>query len=1166
MSSQTSLPLSRFFTQDRSLAIKTWIIALIAAQVFSSKLQGLDNFLRDPNALRLNIAALNWNDTDKDTVKNHGVSILGIPNISELNLKSAYITNINGIDQIIAGIGDSYKPAGFFVREGYSCWVSKATIVKSENKVYLEVGVGMPSYIKDISGNEIRASGRMYADANSPGIHFNGLQLYIPFAIPIDDIRLNDIAFNYDQARGVIGGGAKIGFGKPTAVSYCPDFQPGPPTYGGYIELVNGQLNKLTIAASGMRYPLGTTLSFLDDVSAGINDIAPPVRNWHIAGAFKINCGCPIKIGTQFYPLTVDGSGKFYQSGYVRLDASAAIFKIPVAKAALDYNPPYNIDASMNVDLFQVYVSDNRIHFDSNGASGSSDGKLQVPPTIPLVGGWVFGGTKASWAIRSDYYCLSGSVYVNVTPEIPSVCTPEWCPGTVWMGCYPYGCGWSVCWENNYVTLPCVPQICTPRIPAVSVNVGFKFENGNLSVGSNYEYESPVASWETHYQGRIIDPETGARLVFFSNWHEIEKYTTDQGFYGSPTKASPKASRHLHAVAKGGTESTNLLFMIPPGNPEIIFRLAYKDSTVNTPVFEIKTPAGKTIRSGQGPLPRGYTNISGIRAFSSYNNDGRDVTVTLFDAEPGEYSVKVFNPNRLGEYSMQTLIENEVPIVGDVIVKPTATPNVYEISWQSSDERNQHNVIISINKDREGEDNYDVQEVFEDNGINSILIDLSKVDAHPGKYYVQVTVSDGVNQSITATSHETVTLVDPEAPIAVPEIAVRPTSDGFDIRWKSSPSTNVTSYAVLYTADEDTGHFEKVYTVNHSQNTASITGLKSGQPYLVTVVAHDDTTDLVSEHSEVVRVTPSPGFALTPPRITSVPDEDATIGHKWSYLPQVFDGDDIHYGAPNDPVKGSFHPGGNILWKLVQGPAGMSIHESGLLQWIPTSDQEGAHEIIIEAREKTDKTLPIELAKTLVDRQSFEIEVVIGENLSGVEPNGNLGFLFQPALTALAGQQYSCPIAVLGGDSTTKYMLLDGPSGMSVRSNRLEWLPAANARGAHVHVKATLSNNDEFEQEFYIDVIRKDNVLASKAQINSVRAVGKSIELQWRPSDPRPVSWPRAYQLQRQDSANGTWINIGDAIPVSPNSGHSDHAIPAYTALDAAPSAGSALYRMLSIE
>ena len=1103
------------------------------------------------------IDAPKWSiDTDSASITNNGVEITGIPKVGSIKLLKNVV--VRSDDLIEAGLGDAKIPTGYFWLDGFPMWVSSARIVKSEKKIHLEVGIGLPEYLKNVNGEELRASGRVSVDQSR--WYFDGFQFVVPMDIPFKGLVIKNFTFAYDQAQALYSGGANIGFGAKEKFDYCPDFEIGPPAYGGSIELRNGQLNRLVIAADDMRYPLGSSLSYLDSLSAGVYDLVTPGADWYASGAFKVNCGCPIDLRVKFYPLTLTGDARFYGSGYLQMNAAASFFKIPVANATMNYHPPYQVDAALYVNLLDILLADASIHFNGGGVSGDAHGKLQIPGYIPVVGGYQFASVGVGFDVRRDYYAFRGSVDVQITPEVPSYCTPEWCPGTVWMGCWVCDCGWDGCgWCNNYVTLPCVPPICTPAIPAVQVHVAFRLENGDFYFNAPGT-ASDVAPWETHYQGRRVDPETGLRVIFFDNWDEIGKASTDVPKpSGVALQGDRPRVRPMDATAVGQPFTT---FRITGNRPEIMFRLAYQNPGAPTPIFDVKTPSGQVIRSGEGPLPTGYKTVHG---FSAANAVGRDATVTLVNADSGDYVVTVINPEKLGNYSVQALIENEKPALQDLQLEETPTAGIYKVTWVNDDPEDAVQVKIFLNKDREGMDGAQVGVVSAVPGVNTFLIDTTKVKTRPGAYHVHLTADDGRNEFVQAYTSRTLQVNDPAAPMPVSGVAVRARPTGFEVQWKASPSPSVETYAILYTKETDEGHYEGVHSVLASKTGAIIDGLIPGQPYLVTVVAHDKK-GLVSEGSEVLRVVPTPGIGRTPPRILSKPDIGATAGHRWVYLPQAFDGDEVQYGSISAEDGKATRPGGQLVWKLIQAPAGMTIHESGLLQWVPAKDQVGSHEVILEARERTDASVPKELASRLFDRQTFAVEVLPPHNISGLKRSAHATFVHLPALTAVAGEKYVCPLDLL---STGQHQitLLDAPVGMVIKGDVLEWTPPLDARGDRVHLKVRFAEGFEIEQQFYIDVLRRDNVIAAPAELMGVRSVPTGVELKWRVNSARPITWPKGYQLQRCDlNLGGAWVNVGAPYVNKPNIPNATHTVPSYSTIDTLPSNQSVFYRLLISE
>lgn len=109
---------------------------------------------------KIKIESPEWSmANDAASITNNGVEITGIPKVGSIKLLKNVV--VRSDDLIEAGLGDAKIPTGFFWLDGFPMWVSSARIVKSEKKVHLEVGIGLPEYLKNVNGEELRASGRV---------------------------------------------------------------------------------------------------------------------------------------------------------------------------------------------------------------------------------------------------------------------------------------------------------------------------------------------------------------------------------------------------------------------------------------------------------------------------------------------------------------------------------------------------------------------------------------------------------------------------------------------------------------------------------------------------------------------------------------------------------------------------------------------------------------------------------------------------------------------------------------------------------------------------------------------------------------------------------------------------------------------------------------------
>ncbi len=95
---------------------------------------------------KIEIGSPQWSmATDAASITNNGVEITGIPEVGSIKLIRNVV--VRSDDLIEAGLGDAKLPTGSFWINGFPMWVSSARIVKSEKKIHLEVGIGLPEYI-----------------------------------------------------------------------------------------------------------------------------------------------------------------------------------------------------------------------------------------------------------------------------------------------------------------------------------------------------------------------------------------------------------------------------------------------------------------------------------------------------------------------------------------------------------------------------------------------------------------------------------------------------------------------------------------------------------------------------------------------------------------------------------------------------------------------------------------------------------------------------------------------------------------------------------------------------------------------------------------------------------------------------------------------------------
>ena len=182
-----------------------------------------------------------------------------------------------------------------------------------------------------------------------------------------------------------------------------------------------------------------------------------------------------------------------------------------------------------------------------------------------------------------------------------------------------------------------------------------------------------------------------------------------------------------------------------------------------------------------------------------------------------------------------------------------------------------------------------------------------------------------------------------------------------------------------------------------------------------------------------------------PPEIISQPVTSATEGQLYTYDVEATDPD-----------------GDTLTYSLTTAPAGMTIDPAtGLIQWTPSGDQVGDHEV----------TIRVEDTSSLSDSQSFQVNVA---NVSHV--NNPPVISSTPVLNATAGQLYTYDVEADDPDTgdLLTYSLDIAPVGMTIDSTTglIQWTPEINQVGENlVTVRVTDTAGLYDTQEFTINVV-----------------------------------------------------------------------------------------------
>jgi len=617
------------------------------------------------------------------------------------------------------------------------------------------------------------------------GVEQSGFSVTVPEAqVPGGALTVKDLTVTYNPPEIAMGAVFQMGEGKGV---------------GGSFALYDGNFNGLSLRATDLNWRLGASGSKIDKVDVGFFNVQNPP--WYIEGGFTVIVGETRVAGR--WPLEVEARGRFSSDYRVDIRGNAAIAGIPVGSAYLTYIPSFNVDAGAQIDLLSIIIGSAQIQARAGSLGGNIAARVQVPPYVPLIGNWQLGNASAYFLFQPPDWEAAGSVGVNVTPEIPSWCTPWWCPPCI-PYCYPRG--WS--WVNASWCPPCVPPICTPRIPAVSINFGFKVRNSSFSFSTfdldgtgdasgsvdyvRYPYPNQdvwnASSWEKPWRPAAQDPDGLYEIVWLTNFRQIGKVSTAPSDPRALAMTVTMVTDPASGAAKGGAvrflQSGNV--SVPKGAPEVGIRMHWGESDVfqgSDLAFTITLPSGQNVQI-EDEATLAELEKTGLTVLTDFNYEERSAWVFLIDAPNGEYKINVESPRKFSELVFDTIQEDEAGVI-DIDEPHMDDFGNLVLWWFDLDVDSNATVTLSLLNDHRDQQGFEVFKTSEDDpgddglifssedidallngefeegildGWQLALIDTDDITAPPGDYYVVATISDGYNAPVRKVSATTVTI------------------------------------------------------------------------------------------------------------------------------------------------------------------------------------------------------------------------------------------------------------------------------------------------------------------------------------------------------------------------------------------------------------------------
>ena len=958
------------------------------------------------------------------------------------------------------------------------------------------------------------------ADGN---LEFNKLKVTLPENIDLGKVTLTGVALEISKdSFSMEGEASNIGPFRTKDKKTGEEVESGK-AINFSIELANGGLNKIGLGLSGIAARMGSTESYLQEMSGELGNVTRPGAPWYFTGSGLVTLGKDPKtmFGQSAYLSSQTGNFGFSQNGRVELSGASRVLGFDISTAKFAFNPPstFNVEI-VGMPIGSIFRGDLGLNVHNENIRGNLHAYMGVPSSVPIIGGLSLGGVKAGVTyVKDKYFDIRGQVYIQITPEVKSVSWTKCISGS-----YPHlhGCGWGGCSWHTHYWRKCF-TVTTPRIPAIRAAVGFSYRSDRNPAFTawkqglqNNNYYAAKYAWEIPFVYWVKDEAGPGWWVFNQNWDILWAKTTRGG------------------IIKKGPENEKIVNIdVPSVLKTAVFRINYENENVGDVNAALVMPDGKVLNLKDGSFPIGFT-AQGVTGAASHNEGGREVFFMIHDVQPGAYQLVIDDHGKLGgirtELSSASLAPEADGVIGNQVVRGgEIVPDSYQIDWYAIDNDSpEADITFMIDQNNSGNNGIVVGGgKLKDFNLNEpFKFDSDQIPSvRPGYYYGLIAIDDGRNPVVYSYTDEQIWVDRDDAPVPVENIRTRAGNNKIIIEW-DEPEGDFSHYNVHISKKENFDTIDKSIFVEKGLNSTVITGLENGYPYMVSVVTADDDY-FESAMMEIQRVTPTQIPGSTKPVIISHPVLTATEGYNYKYVPIVYDADEhnpaIKRLVENNDESSLITP---KIWNLVQAPEGMSINpDAGVVEWVPNANQIGNHTIIIAATEDVEK--PDGISSSVVVNsttiQKFEISVSPKWNISAVDDK--VYFSSVPELTAIAGKQYLYQPSISTNDEFD-LELLSGPHSMILSDGKLIWDVNETDNGSYVHIKARIkSTGQEIENRYFVNVSSEQNTMYVGAELVKIENLAGKTLLGW-------TGDGRKFQIQKTNKiiGNSVWIDIGEPI------------------------------------
>ncbi|UAM99807.1 choice-of-anchor D domain-containing protein [Polaribacter litorisediminis] len=374
-----------------------------------------------------------------------------------------------------------------------------------------------------------------------------------------------------------------------------------------------------------------------------------------------------------------------------------------------------------------------------------------------------------------------------------------------------------------------------------------------------------------------------------------------------------EAKKNLFAKSASSSALSDIPFSLTQSHENVIVRV---EGTTSTPSYTLILPDGTEVTP---------ENAESLGVFYSTFDAEKKAYYILKNTPVGTYYYRIDDADT---YQFDVVTSEFAPQLSNININHNTTTNDILISWEDTDQDSDATIAFYYDTDDEGGDGLLIQSGISEND-DTDQITWNANDLKNGTYYVYGRIDDGTNTATIVYATDTFTINNPSS-VPTTTLVAEKFEDTIALSWTSVPEAD---QYIVYIDESALTLFSPSQGVG-ANTSFDFKDILPGRTYNFAVTAlFDDGTELIE--SNLSNIETINFISAKSNNIPKIETEDLpAISTSMSEYPTKIE--------VSDPDTADV-----LSLTMIEFPEGMTL-TGNMLNWFPTKDQKGKHQVILE--------------------------------------------------------------------------------------------------------------------------------------------------------------------------------------------------------------------------